>query len=191
MSKRVLILDAHPATDTLVSALADAYASGAASAAHEVRRCALRDMAFDPILHEGYRVRQALEPDLLAAQQDLSWCEHLVIAYPTWWGMPPALLKGFFDRALLPGFAFRHREGSARWDRLLAGRSARLLVTMDAPPLYDRVFYGGRRVVARAVLRYCGFKPVRHKAFGSVRASSAQTRARWLEQSSALGSGAR
>lgn len=187
MGRRVLIIDAHPADGTLVGALADAYAAGATAGGHETRRRALREMSFDPVLHEGYRERQELEPDLVAAQQDLAWCEHLVIAYPTWWGMPPALLKGFFDRALLPGFAFKYREGSRWWDRLLKGRSARLLVTMDAPALYDGLFYGGRRVVKRAVLRYCGFRPVRHKAFGPVRSSSPRKRERWLVEATALG----
>jgi putative NADPH-quinone reductase len=187
MGKRILILDAHPATGSLVGALATSYREGAHGAGHAVCARALRDMAFDPILHEGYRRVQELEPDLADAQQDILWCEHLVIAYPTWWGQPPALLKGFLDRTFLPGFAFKYRENSSFWDRLLAGRSARLLVTMDAPPMYDRVFYGGRRLMKRAVLRFCGFRPVRSSAFGSVKGSSDAARARWVEKARTLG----
>jgi putative NADPH-quinone reductase len=187
MGKRILILDAHPATGSLVGALAKSYLEGAQEAGHAVRARALRDMSFDPILHEGYRRVQELEPDLAGAQQDILWCEHLVIAYPTWWGQPPALLKGFLDRTFLPGFAFKYRENSSFWDRLLAGRSARVLVTMDAPPLYDGLFYGGRRLMKRAVLRFCGFRPVRSSAFGSVKGSSDGARARWVEKARTLG----
>ncbi len=187
MGKKVLVLEAHPAADSFVGALAKAYGEGARGAGHEVRERSLSRMTFDPILHEGYRRVQTLEPDLVGAQEDLLWCEHLVLAYPTWWGQPPALLKGFLDRVFLPGFAFKYRENSSFWDRLLAGRSARLLVTMDAPPLYDGLYYGGRRLMKRAVLRFCGFKPVLHSAFGSVKGSDDAKRARWIEKARVLG----
>ena len=75
---------------------------------------------------------------LQAAQAQIAWAGHLVWVYPTWWGAMPALLKGFIDRVFLPGFAFKHHQGSSRWDKLLAGRSAELLVTMDTPPWYYR-----------------------------------------------------
>ena len=58
----------------------------------------LGDLRFDPVLREGYQQVQALEPDLLQAQANILWAEHLVLVYPIWWGGIPALLKGFFDR---------------------------------------------------------------------------------------------
>jgi hypothetical protein len=30
--------------------------------------------------------QQPLEPDLIRAQRDIKWAEHLVFVYPTWWG---------------------------------------------------------------------------------------------------------
>ena len=86
----------------------------------------------------GYAQIQPLEPDLLDAQASITWAQHLVWVYPIWWGGLPALLKGFLDRIFLPGFAFKYRPNSALWDRLLTGRSAELLVTMDSPPWYYR-----------------------------------------------------
>ena len=49
------------------------------------------------------------------------------------WGTMPALLKGFLDRVLLPGFAFRHAENARGYEGLLGGRSAHLITTMDTP----------------------------------------------------------
>jgi putative NADPH-quinone reductase len=78
---------------------------------------------------------------LINAQNDITWAEHLTLVYPIWWGGIPALLKGFFDRVFLPGFAFKYRKGSPFPDKLLKGRTAHLLVTMDTPPWYYRWVY--------------------------------------------------
>lgn len=186
---KVLVLDGHPDEHSLCRGLADAYAEGAEAAGHAVRRLDLRTLVFSPYLSHGYRARTELEPDLVAAQAAVSEAEHLVWVYPTWWGGPPALLKGFLDRALLPGFAFRHREGSKRSEGLLRGRSARLLVTMDAPSWYDRLVYGAssRRAMASAVLGYSGVRPVRTTVFDEIRWADPARRARMVEAARALG----
>jgi NAD(P)H dehydrogenase (quinone) len=161
VNKHILLILAHPAQSSLCRALAEAYRKGAAEVGHEVRFLALGELAFDPILHDGYSTLQPLEPDLVAAQEAINWAQHLVFVYPTWWGAIPALLKGFFDRVFLPGFAFGYRDNSPFWDRLLAGRSAHLLVTMDTPPWYYRwVFrmpgHCGARSLSSAASSRCG-----------------------------------
>jgi len=120
---------------------------------------------------------------LAAARDDILWAEHLVFVYPPWWGGLPALLKGFIDRVFLPGFAFRYRKDSPWWDRLLAGRSARLLVTMDTPPWYYRWVYRmpGHNQMKRTVLEFCGIRPVRIDGFGPVKGSTPGRRAQWIE----------
>lgn len=181
--KKILLILGHPRTDSLCGALADAYAEAAGVEGAVLRRLTLADMRFDPVLHMGYRGEQALEPDLAAARDDILWAEHLVFVYPTWWGGLPALLKGFIDRVFLPGFAFRYRQDSPWWDRLLAGRSARLLVTMDTPPWYYRWVYRmpGHHQMKRTVLEFCGIRPVRIDGFGPVRGSTPGRRAQWIE----------
>lgn len=181
--KKILPILGHPRSDSLCRGLADAYAGAASAAGAELRRLTLADMAFDPVLHMGYRGEQGMEPDLVAAREAIQWAEHLVFVYPTWWGGLPALLKGFVDRVLLPGFAFKYRKDSPWWDRLLAGRSARLLVTMDTPPWYYRWIYRmpGHNQMKRTVLEFCGVKPVRISQFGSVKASTPERRRQWIE----------
>lgn len=181
--KKILLILGHPRADSFCGALADAYDEAARVAGAELRRLTLADLAFDPVLHVGYRGEQALEPDLLAARDDILWAEHLVFVYPTWWGGLPALLKGFVDRVFLPGFAFKYRKDSLWWDRLLAGRSARLLVTMDTPPWYYRWVYRmpGHNQMKRTILEYCGIRPVHIGQFGPVKGATEARRARWLE----------
>ncbi|MEQ1507751.1 MAG: NAD(P)H-dependent oxidoreductase [Myxococcota bacterium] len=176
----VLVIDAHPSPTSLCAALADRYAEAArAGASVDVLR--LRELRFDPVLHEGYRGDQALEPDLRAAQDRIRAASHLVFVYPSWWGTYPALLKGFLDRTLVPGFAFAFRD-ARRWDRLLAGRSARLIVTMDWPAWAFRWVQGapGHRAMANATLGFCGVRPVSITALDQVKTSTPAVREGWF-----------
>ena len=97
--RRIMIVVGHPQKNTLCEALGKAYTSGAESAGHQARLFTLADMQFDPILREGYRREQTLEPDLQAAYDALAACDHLVLIFPLWCGDMPALMKGFIERA--------------------------------------------------------------------------------------------
>jgi NAD(P)H dehydrogenase (quinone) len=181
---RILVIDAHPRAGSFCDALATAYVESARATGSEVERLRLRELTFDPILRDGYATPQPLEPDLQRAQGLISAATHLVIVTPIWWGAAPALLKGFLDRTLLPGFAFRYHPKGAGWDRLLAGRSARVINTMDWPPLAFRLVLGrpAQKALGGATLGFCGYKPVRFSDIGRVKGSSPERRALWIEQ---------
>lgn len=189
MNRRILVIMGHAANHRFCTALADAYIEGAIAAGNEVRKISLASLAFDPVLHDGYASIQRLEPDLVAAQAALTWAQHLVFVYPIWWGAMPALLKGFIDRVFLPGFAFKYREGSLLWDRLLTGRSAHLLVTMDTPPWYFRWVYRmpGHNQMKRTILEFSGIRPVTISSFGPIKTSTPMRREKWLKQAKAYG----
>ena len=165
--KKIFILLGHPDKDTLNGTLASEYERGALEAGHEVRRMNLGELVFDPILHHGYKVKQELEPDLIAFQENVKWCEHLVIFYPSWWSTMPALLKGLIDRVWLPGFAYHFPDNGYMWKRLLKGRSARMFVTSDTMPLIQWLVFGDTtNELKRGVLWFAGFSPVRVNKFG-------------------------
>ena len=110
----------------------EAYVSGAKKAGAEVKILTIAELDFNPSLQFGYQQRMELEPDLVQAQQLILWAEHLVWIHPVWWGGLPAVTKGFIDRVFLPGFAFKYRENSVWWDKLLAGRTARIITTLGS-----------------------------------------------------------
>jgi NAD(P)H dehydrogenase (quinone) len=139
--KKILILNGHPDKESFCHELALAYKRGADQSKADCSLINLIDLKFDPILHYGYRKRTDLEPDLINIQHEILKSDHLVFVYPTWWGNYPALLKGFIDRVFLPKFAFKYRDNSLLWDKLLKGKSARLIVTMDTPKWYYSLIY--------------------------------------------------
>jgi NAD(P)H dehydrogenase (quinone) len=188
MAKRVLVILGHPAAASYCGALSEAYVAAATAAGHEVRLLRLGELAFEPILHAGYRRIQALEPDLLAAQAAISWAEHLCWVFPVWWGGVPALLKGFLERVFLPGFAFKYRAGAAFPEQLLRGRTAHLLVPMDTPPWYFKWIYRMPAIqqMEKTTLAFCGIKPLRTLMLGPLISATTTQRQAWLAQASAL-----
>jgi len=185
----VLVILGHPRADSLCGALADAFCEGARAAGVQLRRLNLSALDFDLHVHTPSPSHQPLEDDLRRARELVRWADHLVFVYPTWWGTMPALLKGFLDRILTPGFAFRTCEGGIGYQGLLNGRSAELITTMDTPPLVHRLLYRepGRNAMARATLGFCGIQPVRSLVFGSVRHAGARQRSEWLARAQRQG----
>jgi len=180
----VLIILGHPRNASLCGALADAFGTGAREACAEVRRLDLATLQFDPDVHTVCPNQQPFEADILKARELILWAEHLVFVYPTWWGTMPALLKGFLDRVLTPGFSFATCEGGTGYQGLLNGRSAQLITTMDTPALIHRLIYRrpGINAMARATLGLCGVRPVRSLVCGSVKDADAHQRQQWLQR---------
>ncbi len=189
--KKILVINGHPDSQSLCFELAKRYKSGADSSGAECELVNLRDLKFNPILESGYRMRTELEPDLLKVQQLILACEHLVLVYPNWWSTYPALLKGFIDRVFLPGFAFRYRENSVFWDKLLKGKSARLIVTMDTPAWYYWLFNKspGHNSMKKGILGFSGIGPVKITSFHMLRSSNEKSRNKWIRRVEKLGQG--
>lgn len=181
---RTLVIIGHPNSNSYGAALARRYAQAAQQQGAEVQILDLAQLKFNPYLEAGFQGEQPLEPDLARAQQLIQWCEHLCIVTPTWWSSMPAVLKGFIDRVFLPGFAFNYRKGSLFPEALLKGRSARLILTTDSPPLLLRYVMGDTtaRILGRGVLGFCGVRPVRINRVGPIQGSSEQQRVQWLAQ---------
>lgn len=182
MEKKIFILAGHPDTDSMCVELANAYAEGAHTSGFDVKRTNLSEMQFDPILHQGYRVIQELEPDLKKFQEDVRWCHHFVIIYPSWWSTMPALLKGLFDRAWLPAFAYKFLPSGFGWKRLLKGRTATVFITSDAHPWLARFLFGDNvNEIRDGILWFAGFSP-KIKKIGPVKNISLEQRERLVEK---------
>ncbi len=183
---------AHPSTGSLTNSIADAYEVGALEGGHQVRRQNIGELQFDPILHEGYRVIQQLEPDLKTFQENMRWADHFVIVYPNWWCTMPALLKGLFDRAWLPGFAFKMRKDGWGWQQLLKGKSARIIMLTQSNPWLIWFFFGDyRNELRRATLGMAGIAPIRTTIFSNAEKSSQATYLKWFMKVKKLGKAAK
>ena len=188
--KNILIINGHPDKDSFNFGIAKAYKKGVEQSGAEVKEIVIRDLQFNPNLQFGYQKRTELEPDLLDAWEKIKWADHLVWIHPVWWGGLPAIMKGFIDRVFLPGFAFRYRENSVWWDKLLKGKTAHIITTLDQPSWYYWFVYGRPSVnqLKKSTLEFCGIKPVKITYIGPIRNSKEGFRNKWLEKIERIGS---
>lgn len=187
--KKIFILLGHSECESLSGILADSYENGARDSGHEVRRINICDIKFDPILHKGYKVIQELEPDLVKVQENLKWTDHVAIFYPNWWCTMPAILKGLFDRIYLPGFAFKFdKDNESKWEKLLTGRSARVVIVAGMRPAKIKFLFGDfTNEISRGILGFGGFSPVRVTTLGPSDRASARKKESWKKKMYKLG----
>ena len=143
---KILIVLGHPDPNSFNHAIA---AGVHAALMHDGHDVILRDLAaegFDPRLSVAeLDGKGAMPEDIRPYCEELRTAEGIVIVHPNWWGQPPAILKGWIDRVLRAGVAYRFQEGDGGEGvpiGLLKARAAVVLNTSNTPD--EREFKHGR-----------------------------------------------
>lgn len=175
MPSRILIIQGHPdpAGGHLCHALAEAYAEGARAGGHPVARLEIAALEF-PLLRTKLDYDTGVPPpDIQRAQEAILAADHLVVLFPLWAGEMPALLKGFFEQTMRPTFAFADSDSRPR--KRLAGRSARVIITMGMPAFVYRFYFRahGLKNLRRNILGLTGIGPIHASLIGQVEGMSA------------------
>ena len=187
--KKILLINGHPNSESFNFGLFESYKKGAFTAGADIKEIAIKDLKFNPNLQFGYQKKTELEPDLLDAWEKIKWADHLVWVHPVWWGGLPAITKGFIDRLFLPGLAFKYRENSLWWDKLLVGKTAHIITTLDQPYWYYWFAFGRPSVnqLKKSTLEFCGIKPVKVTYIGPIKNTELSLRKKWLDKIEKLG----
>lgn len=188
--RRILVIQGHPDPQRrhFCHSLADAYVETAVAAGHAVKRIEIAQLDF-PLLRSATDWDIPLPPALAEPQASILWAEHLVLIFPLWLGTMPALLKAFLEQVLRPGIGVAPTERTdAKGKKGLAGKSARIVVTMGMPAFLYRWFFfaHGVKGLERSILKFCGVKPVCETYVGMVEAGE-KVRRRAVEKVRALG----
>jgi putative NADPH-quinone reductase len=189
--RRILLIQGHPdpTGHRLGHMLAAAYAEGATSAGHELRVVDVAQLDFPLLRTQADWESGPVPPALRPAQQDLLWCQHLVIFFPLWMGDMPALLKGFIEQVGRPNLNPEALPGGAMPPKALKGRSARVVVTMGMPAAVYRWYFRAHAVksLERNILGILGVAPVHETLIGLVDRLDDKGRARWMTKLRLLG----
>jgi putative NADPH-quinone reductase len=153
----VLMVVAHPNSDSFCHAVAAGAAAGARSAGHQVTVVDLYAEGFVAAMsaeeRRAYHSPQPVIDPLVAKSVELlRSCQALVFVYPTWWSSFPAILKGWLERVLVPGVAIVFDKRGKVQPALGNVRNLVGITTYGSPRLYVKaVNDNGRRIIARTI----------------------------------------
>ncbi len=191
---RILLVLAHPDPASFNAALARRSRQALAELGHEVVFHDLYAEGFDPLLPSPEIADDApLPPAIEQHCHDLETAEGVVIVHPNWWGMPPAIMKGWIDRVFRPGRSYRFLEddgGEGVPQGLLPAQAVVVFNTGNTPPQREVEVFGDplERLWRDCVFGLCGSGPPKfyRRLFGVICLSDAAQRAAWLDQTAEL-----
>ncbi len=165
-----LVVIGHPGRPSFTSDWADGSVQAAKAEGHDVLISDLRDFdaverarsfgvdgGFDPLkAHETL----PLPLDAVAEAEKIEAADRIILHFPMWWFAPPAVIKGWCDRALIHG---RLHSVDRRFDSG-HGRGKSVLFCVSTGATEDESGPHGKEGDARLLLwplaytfRYCGF----------------------------------
>ncbi|WP_028595629.1 NAD(P)H-dependent oxidoreductase [Paenibacillus assamensis] len=181
----VLVISAHPNSDSFNHGVLDEAVSELQSLGHEIQIRDLYSLQFDPVMtvedlansKEG-----TARGDVLAEQELVQWADMLIVIYPLWWAGLPALLKGYIDRVFAYGFAYAMNDSGLQ--KLLTGKKALLITTMGNSEAHYRqvgMFEALQKTIDEGIFDFVGIQVLEHRYFESVPTVDDTTRANMLE----------
>lgn len=179
-----LILVCHPDTDSLSHSAAEHVANGLDRAGHGAHCRDLYAEHFEPVLeNEDLRRRFSFDDEFARYGRELREAAGLVLVYPDWWGMPPAILKGWIDRILRPELAYRFGGedfGPRTVEPLLVGKRAWVITTTnETNPLSQAPM---QSIWRERVFGYVGIEAVMFHTLYDVRNTTLRERRSWLSE---------
>jgi putative NADPH-quinone reductase len=182
----ILVLLAHPDPASFNHAIAGTVCARIKENGHRLIFHDLYRDRFDPVLPaEEIPADAELPPAIAAHCRELADADGIVVIHPNWWGQPPAVLKGWVDRVIRPGVAYRFLEGDAGSGipvGLLKARSAVVFNTANTPAQREKtVFKDPLELLWRnCIFDLCGVFEFYRKMFAVVVTRVAAERESWL-----------
>lgn len=107
---RHAVVLAHPDEDSFNAAVAATYCETVRENGQDVVLRDLYRQGFDPVLKKSERPGRPdfhMSPDVQSEVDLLKGCDVFTFIYPIWFGMPPAMTKGYVDRVIGSGVTAR------------------------------------------------------------------------------------
>ena len=184
---RVLTILAHPQSGSFNHAIASAAMAALEAGGHEVVFHDLYAERFDPLLSSEEIPKGAQIDEALARHcRDLAEAEGIIVVHPNWWGMPPAILKGWVDRVVRPGLAYEFLEGDSGEGvprGLLRARKALVFNTTNTGAKREQEAFGDplQTLWKNCIFGLCGVEDFSRRSYGVVVTSTEAERRAWLD----------
>ena len=183
---KVSLILAHPRSGSFNHAIAKMAEKTLRSCGHQVAFHDLYLERFDPILrYEEISKSAAVDTVVQKHCEEIASAEGIIVVHPNWWGMPPAILKGWVDRVIRPGVAYEFLDGDSGEGvpyGLLKAKKAIVFNTSNTfPEREHQVFDDPLETLWRkCIFGLCGIEEFCRKTYSVVVTSSLELRKAWL-----------
>ena len=195
---KVVIVFNHPYDGSFCNAILQSVIAGLQQAGHEADLIHLDKDKFNPVMsaddlkrftqmkynaQSGEYAQPSNDLQVLDYKKRLEAADHLVFIFPIWWELMPALTKGFIDRVIFPGIAYKYEKANKMVARLPV-KSITLITTMNTPALLYRVIFRNaiRHALFTGTFWKLGYKNRKWISLNMVKFVSDIKRKKWLMQ---------
>ena len=183
---KVVIVFNHPYEGSYCNAILNSAMSGLNKGNHKTDLIHLDKERFNPVMSSedlrGFKDRRAVDPKVIEYKQRLEDAEHLVLIFPIWWELMPAMTKGFIDKVIFPGVAYDYTNKGLMKKKFLKMNGVTLITTMNTASLFYRILFGNaiKKAVLFGTFWKTGYKHRKWINLSMVKFVSDKKRDKWL-----------
>lgn len=185
---KTLIVYDHPYAESYCHAILDSVRDGIVETGGWVDVIDLHADRFNPVMSEkdllAFRNQTIVDDQAIDYAARLKNADHLIMIFPIWWELMPAMTKGFIDKVIFPGTTYQYTKSGLGMTSLLpALKSVTVITTMNTPQPVYRLRYGNalQKALLRGTFKKIGCKRVKWISLNMVKFSSGTVRADWLK----------
>ncbi len=186
--KAVIVFN-HPYEGSFCNAILNSVTKGLQNANHETDVIHLDKEGFNPVMSSkdliAFRDKKPIDSKVLEYKSRLEQADHLILIFPIWWELMPALMKGFIDKVIFPGLAYDYVTGSnTKMKPLLTNiKKISVITTMNTPRVLYNLIFGNaiKKALLRGTFWKLGYKNRKWISLNMVKQTSDEKRHLWLK----------
>jgi NAD(P)H dehydrogenase (quinone) len=184
----ISVILAHPDAGSFNHAIARTAVGRLKAGGHHVVYHDLYAENFNPVITAGEIAHDAnLTVEIQIHCSEIANADGIVIVHPNWWGQPPAILKGWVDRVLRPGVAYRFLEGDNGEGIPVGLLKAKAVIVFNTanttPERESSVFSDPLELLWKnCIFGLCGVSDFKREVFAVIVSSSHEQRLKWLKR---------
>ncbi|MFZ7305305.1 NAD(P)H-dependent oxidoreductase [Avibacterium avium] len=186
-----LIIFAHPnGQDSFNRSILDRTLNASRALKVETQVRDLYQLNFDPVISwaELQGANQGITPaEIREEHQLIREADLITLVYPLWWMGFPAILKGYLDRVLSHGFAYKTEDGQSVG--LLQGKKMQQFITIGSNiEKYQQLGIDKslRDCLVDGLFNFCGISDIQHCFFGDIHIIDDNARQQMLDDAAKI-----
>lgn len=184
----ILVVLAHPDTKSFNHAIAETCINKLQLNGHNVVFHDLHNENFDPLLPADEIPKNGIIGAEIERQcKELADSDGIIVVHPNWWGMPPAIMKGWIDRVIRPGVAYEFKDGDNGEGvpvGLLKAKTGIVFNTSNTSEVRETEIFKDplETIWKNCIFDLCGVQQFERRMFRIICTSTLEQRKTWLNE---------